>query len=347
MKFNAVAAPHVANSRDIAQIMREVIYALIPGTLAMAWYFGPGVLVNILIASVVALASEAAVVKVRGRDPRPLLMDGSAIVCAWLMALALPPLAPWWIPAIGAGFSIVIAKQLFGGLGYNIFNPAMAGYCALIVSFPVEMTHWIPPRGLASDSLGLIQTLYFSFNNMPPTGVSWDAITQATPLDRMHTELSMMRTIDEIRTNTLWGNFGGRGWEWIANWYLAGGLWLAYRRIIDWRIPLAVTLGLLSIAGLFYFSDPNTHPFPAFHLFSGGAMLGAFFIATDPVSASTTPLGRWVYGIGIGVLIFIIRSFGSYPDGVAFAVLLMNSAVPLIDRYTLPRPFGHRRRDER
>jgi len=343
MNFKIATAPHVVHGPPVARIMRQVIYALIPGTLAMSWFFGPGVLINIAIASAAALVSEAAMLKLRRRDPLVPLSDGSAVVCAWLLALALPPLAPWWLPAVGAVFAIVIAKQLFGGIGYNIFNPAMAGYCALIVSFPVEMTRWLPPRGLPAESMGFLETLFFSFNGQLPAGFSWDAITQATPLDRMTTELSMMHTMEEIRASPLWGSLGGRGWEWAANGYLLGGLWLAYRRIIDWRIPTAVIGSLLAMASAYYFADPDTHPFPAFHLFSGGAMLGAFFIATDPVSASTTPLGRWIYGAGIGVLIFILRSFGAYPDGVAFAVLLMNAAVPLIDRYTVPRPFGHRR----
>lgn len=152
----------------------------------------------------------------------------------------------------------------------------------------------------------------------------------------------MMRTIEEIRASPLWGDFGGKGWEWVANWYFVGGMWLLYKRIITWRIPVTMLGSLLITAGLAYIADPGSHPFPAFHVFSGGAMLGAFFIATDPVTASATPVGKLIYGAGIGVLTFVIREWGDYPDGVAFAVLLMNMAVPTIDRYTKPRAFGQR-----
>jgi Na+-translocating ferredoxin:NAD+ oxidoreductase subunit D len=301
------------------------------------------VLINLAISAAVAVAAEALMLYARQRDPLPALTDGSALVCAWLLALALPPIAPWWLTAIGSAFAIVIGKQLFGGLGHNLFNPAMAGYAALIVSFPDAMTRWLPAAGVTDVPLGFLDTLYTVFNGHPPTPHSWDAITQATPLDALRTGLAQMQTLAEIRNTPLWGRLGGRGFEWIAGAYLLGGLWLLYRRLIDWRIPLAVLLALFTIAGTFSLIDADIHPSPFFHWFSGASMLCAFFIATDPVSASTTPLGRWIYGAGIGLLIFLIRSFGVYPDGVAFAVLIMNSAVPLIDRYTVPRPFGHRR----
>ncbi len=325
--------------------MRQVLYALAPGTLAMIWYFGWGVLFQILIAIAVALAAEAIVLKVRGMPLRPFLTDYTAVVTAWLLALGIPPLVPWWVATIGAAFAIVIAKHVYGGLGYNLFNPAMVGYAVVLISFPAAMTLWPPPSMLSDHGPGILQSAQIIITGHLPAGATWDAVTMATPLDAMRTELGMMHTIQEIRARPLWGDFGGRGWEWIANWYFLGGAWLLYMRVITWRIPVAMLGGLLAIAGLFYLADPGSHPFPAFHVFSGAAMLGAFFIATDPVTASQTPTGKLIYGAGIGLLTFVVRTWGGYPDGVAFAVLLMNMTVPTIDYYTRPRAFGqHRRR---
>ena len=217
----------------------------------------------------------------------------------------------------------------------------MVGYVALLVSFPVEMTRWLPPSMLAETHLGLSETAVTVFTGRLPPDLTWDALTMATPLDTMRTQLSLNLMIEEIRVNPLWGDFGGRGWEWIGNWYLLGGFWLLYKRVIGWQIPVAMLGSLTVIATFFYIADPDVHPFPAFHIFSGGAILGAFFIATDPVTASTTPTGRLIYGAGIGLLTFIIRTWGGYPDAVAFSVLIMNLAAPTIDHYTRPRVFGH------
>jgi Na+-translocating ferredoxin:NAD+ oxidoreductase subunit D len=342
MRFQTSTSPHHTTNNSVGRVMRQVLYALAPGTLAMIWYFGSGVLFQILIAIVVALASEAAMLAARGRPMQPFLGDYSAVATAWLLALALPPLAPWWVAATGAAFAIIIAKHIYGGLGYNPFNPAMVGYAVVLVSFPSEMTLWPPPAPLAGEDLHLLQTLSVILTGNLPHGMHWDTLTMATPLDAMRTGRDMMRTVEEIRASPLWGDFGGKGWEWVANWYFVGGMWLLYKRIITWRIPVTMLGSLLITAGLAYIADPGSHPFPAFHVFSGGAMLGAFFIATDPVTASATPVGKLIYGAGIGVLNFVIRAWGGYPDGVAFAVLLMNMAVPTIDRYTKPPAFGQR-----
>ncbi len=344
MEFKTTTSPHTRTANSVAKVMQQVILALIPGTIAMAWYFGWGILFNLVIAITVALAAEAAMLFARKRPLQPFLSDYSAVVTGWLLALALPPLTPWWVTSIGASFAIVVAKHLYGGLGYNPFNPAMVGYVLLIISFPVEMTVWIPPNMLAETRLGLLQTANLIFTGNLPQGLTWDAITMATPLDTMRTQLGLNHMIEEIRSSPLWGDFGGRGWEWVGNWYLLGGFWLLYKRVIDWHIPVGMLGGLILIASIFYITDHDIHPFPAFHVFSGGAILGAFFIATDPVSASTTPRGRLLYGAGIGILTFVIRSWGGYPDGVAFSVLLMNLAAPTIDYYTKPRAFGHRRK---
>ncbi|MGB5252525.1 MAG: electron transport complex subunit RsxD [Sedimenticolaceae bacterium] len=346
MQFATTSSPHLSGPQSVTRVMGMVLLALLPGTLAMFWYFGWGVLINILIAVAAAVAAEAAVLKLRGRAVGPVLIDLSAVVTAWLMAIALPPLLPWWQTFLGSAFAIIIAKQLFGGIGFNPFNPAMAGYVLLLVSFPVTMTRWLPPDVLSSGALSLIDSLHITFSGTPPLGQTWDAITSATPLDQMRTQLSQNLMISEIRESPLWGDFGGRGWEWIGNWFLIGGLFMIWRRVISWRIPASMLGALILVSGLFWAIDANTHPFPAFHVFSGGAILGAFFIATDPVSASTTPRGQLIYGALIGLLVFIIRTWGGYPDAVAFAVLLLNMAAPTIDYYTQPRIFGQREHED-
>jgi electron transport complex protein RnfD len=326
--------------------MGLVLVALIPGTLALWWYFGWGVLINIALATLTAVAAEASMLRLRGRAPGPVLIDLSAVVTAWLLAIALPPLLPWWQTVLGSAFAIIVVKQLFGGIGFNPFNPAMAGYVLLLVSFPVSMTRWLPPEVISGEGLSLVESLGVVFTGALPPGTTWDAISSATPLDQMRSELSDNRMISEIRQSPLWGDFGGRGWEWVANWFLIGGLFLLWQRVISWRIPLSMLGALVLVSGLFWAIDPETHPHPGFHLFSGAAIVGAFFIATDPVSASTTPRGQLIFGALIGVLVFVIRSWGGYPDAVAFAVLLMNMAAPTIDYYTQPRVFGQRERDD-
>lgn len=341
MRYPSITSPHGHGPNSVAKTMLWVILALIPGSLAMIWYFGWGALVNILLASATAVACEALALQLRGRPIGPVLADMSAVVTALLFALTVPPLLPWWMTVLGVAFAILVVKQLYGGIGYNPFNPAMAGYVLLLISYPVEMTAWLPPEMLNSHPLDIGQTLAVIFTGSLPPGLQWDALTMATPLDSMRTQLDMNLMISEIRQSPLWGDFGGRGWEWVGNWFLLGGLVLLYKRVISWHIPLSMLGGLLVIAMLFHFLDQETHPFGLFHLFSGGAILGAFFIATDPVSACTTKKGQVIYGAAIGVMVYIIRTWGGYPDAVAFAVLLLNMAAPTIDYYTQPRVFGH------
>ena len=340
MKFITETSPHTFKPNSVQRIMLDVLLALVPGIIAMVWYFGWGTLVNIIIAVITAVTSEALVMKMRGRDITPVISDLSAVVTAVLLALAIPPLLPWWMTVLGTAFAIIMVKQLYGGLGYNPFNPAMAAYVLLLISYPSQMTSWLPPVMLNQHPLDFVQTLSIILTGSLPTGLSWDAISSATPLDEMFTRLDLNQMISEIRQSALWGDFGGKGWEWVNNWYLLGGLFLLFRKVISWHIPVSLLLALLTLSGLGYIIDPATHPFPAFHIFTGGVMLGAFFIATDPVSACTTKKGQLIYGAMIGAMIFIIRSWGGYPDAVAFAVLLMNMAAPTIDYYTKPRVFG-------
>jgi len=208
------------------------------------------------------------------------------------------------------------------------------------------MTHWVPPLLEDYTLLTFTETLRVIFLGELPLTYGWDAITMATPLDTIKTQLGLELSINEIETHkeygSMFGSVGGFGWEWVNGLFLATGIYLCIKRIIDWRIPAGVIAAILVLSNLFALYDYASFTPPTFHLFSGGIMLAAFFIATDPVTAATTTKGRWLYGAGIGIFIYIIRTWGSYPDGIAFAVILMNMAAPLLDYYTMPRAFGHR-----
>ena len=280
----------------------------------------------------------------RGRPPESALSDYSALVTAALLAFALPSLTPWWVTGTGALFGVVVAKHLYGGLGFNIFNPAMAGYVVILVAFPMHLNLWVAPRmgDIDYEFLTILQTLTYTLTGILPDALSYDEVSRATPLDVMKSGLNSMRTTVEIRSLPIMGDFGGVGWEWIGNFIAIGGFWLMIRKIIRWQIPVGVGIGLLIPAGVMWLVNPGTQPSPGFHMFGGAAILCAFFIATDPVSAATSPRGRLIYGLGIGFLIYAIRTWGSYADGVAFAVIIMNMAVPAIDYITRPQIVGHR-----
>jgi len=343
VKFVRHEAPYLAPKADVASMMQQVLFALVPAALAHVWYFGPGFVFNLIVASAFCIAGEAIMMRIRGRRPATALSDYSALVTAALLAFALPSLTPWWVTATGALFGIVVAKHLYGGLGFNVFNPAMAGYVVVLVAFPTHLNVWVAPRmgDIDYQYLSILQTLNYTIMGALPDGLTIDAISRATPLDAMKSGLNNMRTIVEIRALPLMGDFGGRGWEWIGNLTLLGGIWLLIQKIVRWHIPAGVGVGLLLPATIMYMVGPDSHPGPAFHLFAGSTILCAFFIATDPVSAATSPKGRFIYGIGIGILIYAIRRWGAYSDGVAFAVLLMNMAVPAIDYLTRPHIVGH------
>jgi electron transport complex protein RnfD len=342
MHFDTSPPPQWHSSATVGRMMRTVLYALAPALLAHVWFYGPGILLNITVALLAAVLAEAACLRLAGKPVAPFVADGSALVTAVLFAFCLPPLCPWWVTAIGIVFGIAVAKHAYGGLGYNLFNPAMAGYVLVLVSFPDLMTVWPAPDIGDLDYVrpNFAATIQYCLTATLPDGLTADAIARATTLDSTKEGLGLMRTMDEIGVNPVFGDFGGAGWEWIGNFIAMGGFGLLLLGIIRWHTPAAVLTGLLGMASLAWLLDPDTHPSPGFHLFSGGAMLGAFFVATDPVSSPTTARGRLVYGTGIGVLTWLIRAFGSYPDGIAFAVLLMNLAVPLIERYTRPRIYG-------
>lgn len=317
---------------SITRIMLNVIIALVPGIIAYVVFFGWGIILNIIVAVITALVTEIFILRLRKRPIKPFIMDGSAVVTAILLALALPSLAPWWLTFIGVSFAIIVGKHLYGGLGYNPFNPAMIGYALLLVSFPLEMTVWLQPDNNISFAQNLNYVLHSSLNNI-------DTMTMATTLDTVKTQSGLGLSITEIQSNypAIFGQFAGKGWEWINLMFLVGGLWLLYKRVISWEIPTAFLISFAVMSVIFYSSTDTS---PLFHLFSGATMLCAFFIATDPVTASTTTRGRLIYAAGIGIFAYIIRMWGGYPDGIAFGVLLMNMAAPTIDYYTRPKAFG-------
>ncbi|MDJ0833851.1 MAG: electron transport complex subunit RsxD [Gammaproteobacteria bacterium] len=336
--MSTLSSPFVTPSAGTNRMMLNVLIALIPGTLAYIWYFGVGLIVNLVFAIGFALLFEALILWLRKRPLKPYLSDYSAVVAGWLFALCIPMHSPWWLIAVGMAFAMIAGKHLYGGLGFNPFNPAMVGYVVVLISFPQQMTTWFLPITVSGEAMNLVEAFSYSlgFSDLQ----QWDALTMATPLDQYKTNLGLNMMVSEIRQSPVFGDFGGVGWEWIANWWFLGGLYLLYTKTIRWHIPVSMLGAVLLFALIFYVMDPDSIASPGFHLFSGGVMLGAFFIATDPVSASTTNKGRLVYGCMIGTLVYIIRSWGGYPDGVAFAVLLANMCVPLIDYYTQPRVYG-------
>ncbi|HIG64415.1 MAG TPA: RnfABCDGE type electron transport complex subunit D [Methyloprofundus sp.] len=331
MQFSTSCSPFLPANTSVHRVMRQVLIALIPAFTAMFWLFGYTVLLQLLLASSTALLAEVICLRLRKRPVKIHLMDLSALVSAVLLALAIPTIAPWWVSTCGALFAIIIGKQVYGGLGYNPFNPAMTGYVFLLISFPQQMTAWQAPDIFIS----LADALHVIFSGT----ATIDGLSSATLLDSIKTAGASTALLTEI-PSTSTGLLAGAGWELISMAYLLGGLWLLYRKVISWHIPVAVLLGIFMPAGINFFLDANAASSPVFHLFSGASLCGAFFIATDPVSAATSNTGRLIYGGLIGLLSYIIRYWGGYPDGIAFAVLLANLAAPSIDYYLRPKPVN-------
>lgn len=344
MIFRIASSPYTHNQRQTSQIMRCVLLAMIPGVIVQSWFFSWGSIVQLLLAALTAWGAEAVVLKLRNKNIRATLADNSALLTGALLAISIPPLSPWWMVVVGSAFAVIIAKQLYGGLGQNPFNPAMIGYVVLLISFPLQMTSWLPSCDIAATHPDFIDTLQMIFLghtatshdiNMWRLGV--DGISQATPLDTLRTSLHSGQKTGEIMHA---GSLAGAGWQWVNLAYLLGGLFLLWQRVIRWHIPLSFLLSLLFCATLGWLYSPQTLAAPSFHLLSGATMLGAFFILTDPVTAPATAYGRLIFGALAGLLVWLIRSFGGYPDGVAFAVLLANITVPVVDYYIRPRLYG-------
>ncbi|GMG87188.1 electron transport complex subunit RsxD [Biformimicrobium ophioploci] len=338
MALMHASSPHTAQPQTSANIMQLVLAAMVPGIVALVAYFGVGVLFNLALCGLTALASEALMLKLRGRPIGFYLRDYSALVTAALLAVALPPYCPWWIPVVGTATAIILAKQLYGGLGFNPFNPAMVGYVVLLISFPVEMTLWVAPATVEHGLPDIEEAFSLVFGNYQV-----DGFTMATPLEIVrHNNSIIMSQLYNEEPVLAKGSIAGAGWEMVNLAFLVGGLYLLYRKVFTWHAPVGMLAALFLLSTVFYDSGSSlSEGSPLLHLFSGATMLGAFFIITDPVSSATSTRGRLYFGIGVGILVFVIRVWGSYPDAVAFAVLLMNFAAPLIDNYTLPRTYGH------
>ena len=308
--------------------MHITLLALLPGFTVFAWHFGIGVLLNVAVASLTAVIGEALVLKLRSL-PLSSLADGTAALTGALLGLCLPPLLPFWMVAIGAGFAIVFGKHLYGGSGNNVFNPAMVGFAMLIISFPLAMSHWPAPFSTNSGFTDA-GTSFTTKLNTSAAQEHYDGITAATPLDAY--KFRIASTNDEFFSVSGTQETNWQTWASINLAFLMGGLFLLYRKLIPWQIPASflVTLGVLSL--VFYDGGSSASlGSPAFTLFTGASMLTAFFIATDPVTSPGHRVGLLVFGAGVGLIVFIIRSWGAYPEGVAFAILLMNATAPLID----------------
>ena len=320
------AAPHLKGRDRVPTIMWNVVGSLVPLVAAAGWFFGVSALLVVLAAVAGAVLTEHMI----GR--RGTIADGSAAITGILLGLTLPAGMPLWMPFLGGVFAIGIGKLLFGGLGFNVFNPALLGRAFLQAAFPVAITTWPKVGGsfwaLRGDNFAL-----------PFAGArATDAITAATPLGLFKFEHQLTAT-----GSLFFGNVGGSLGETSALLILLCGGWLALRRFLDWRIPTSILATVALFQGALHWADPARYATPLFMLCSGGLMLGAVFMATDMVTAPVTKLGRWVFGATIGVVVVVIRVWGGLPEGVMYAILLSNALAPVIDRATQPRVFGARR----
>ena len=336
-------SPHAHAVNSVSRIMATVMLALVPATLFGFWLYGWPAVYLWAVALLAAGVGEAAMLKLQQRAVKPAILDGSGVLTAWLLALSLPPWAPWWIAVVGALFAVIVGKQVFGGLGQNVFNPAMAARVMLLISFPLEMTTWTPPM----SQPGMLESLAVTFG-----GMQLDAVSSASLLGHVKTEFSRGLDLQQALAGhyaplqALWGQRSGSLGEASALLILVGGVFLMARRIISWHAPVAMLVGVALPALLMSLIAPDHYAGPLVHLLSGGVMLAAFFIVTDPVTSPNTAVGQLVFGLGCGLLTYVIRTWGAYPDGVAFAVMLMNAATPIIDRYMKPRIYGRTRKGE-
>lgn len=338
-------APYAHAWGSVGDIMHKVMLALLPATLFAFWSFGWPAFFLWLTTVSAAMGWEALCVWLAGKRIKPKLFDRSAMLTGWLLALSLPPWAPWWTGVTGSFFAIVLAKQVFGGLGSNPFNPAMVARVALLISFPVTMTQWVNALPLSTAGIDFVQGLQITFGGTLP---AIDGMASASVLGGMKAELSKLGHLPELDgLFTAWqsavGLRPGSLGESSALLILLGGIWLTRHYIIGWRIPLSMLAGVLVPAVLCWLINPQLYASPLVHMLSGALWLGAFFIATDPVTSPTSNAGQVIFGLGCGFLTYVIRTWGGYPEGVAFAVLLMNAVTPLIERATPPRIYGRDR----
>ncbi|TCO71617.1 RnfABCDGE type electron transport complex subunit D [Rhodovulum euryhalinum] len=339
-----VSGPHTHRVFTVSRTMLAVIGALTPATVFGLYQFGWPAIFLFLVTVLSAWAFEIACLWVAGRPVASFARDGSALLSGWLVAMTLPPYAPWWVGVLGAGIAIVIGKHLFGGLGQNLFNPAMVARAMLLVALPVQMTTWVAPVGLMNGP-DFWQGLAITFSGAQ----DFDAVSSASTLSLVKSQLDagasmaqIMPDLADLRDRLI-GLVPGSLGETSTILLLLGGLALISMRIITPVIPLSVLGTIAALSGLCWLIAPDRFAPPVLHLTAGSTMLCAFFIATDYVTSPVTAMGKMIYGIAIGALIFVIRTWGSFPEGVAFAVLLMNACTPLIETYVRPRVFGRTR----
>jgi electron transport complex protein RnfD len=346
--MSSISSPMQFAARQTATIMQQVLLAATPAILISTWFFGYGLILNLLVSSVLALALEALALKARGLPIKYHLADSSVLVTALLFAVAVPPGSPWWLLGMGIGFAVALGKHVYGGLGHNVFNPAMAGYLFLLLAFPLEMTTWHLSEaalnlGSSASPLGLsalLQNLQLTFPFLA-NSLDIDGLAMATPL--IESKMSVQSAINRALAEELpvLSRSAETGWEWINIAYLVGGLFLLARRVISWHIPFSIIATVICWSDFFY-SDGSSSVVgtPYLHLFGSATMLGAFFIATDPVSAATSNPAKIAYGIIIGSSIYAVRVWGSYLDSIAIAVLFGNFLAPLLDHFFRPRIYG-------
>lgn len=343
------AAPYAHSTANVTRTMGLVMLALTPSTLYGFYIYGWPAIFLFLLTMVTALAAEALSLMLMRRPVGLTLMDGSAALSGWLVAATLPPWAPWWVAVLGGLIAIIIGKQIFGGLGQNVFNPAMVARVMLLVSFPVELTRFVTPRPLFSEGApGFMDSLAIVFGKAP----QFDAMSHASVLDQIRTALKEGGNVpaalaEHYEPMALFiGSTPGSLGETSGLLILLGGLFLIYKRIITWHTPVAMIVSIALIATIMNLIDPARYPGAVYHVLSGALLLGAFFIATDYVTAPGTNTGRLIFGAGCGALVYVIRTWTVFPEGVAFAVLLMNALTPVIDFYIKPRIFGRTRSGE-
>ena len=321
-------SPYLHDTASTPKIMWEVNITLIPIILG-AWYiFGLGAFLVTVFATLGCVATEYAFAK---GDKLKTIRDGSALITGLLLGLCLPPGFPLWMAFIGGVVAIGMGKAIWGGLGQNVFNPALVGRAFLQAAFPTAITTWSTPDGGWGSLRGT--NLAFPFYQ----GTTVDAVSTATPLSQMKFEQTFAATSD-LAMGTVAGSVG----ETSGILILLAGIYLIIRKIINWRIPVSILGTVVILSAVFWFINPEKYPSPDFMVFSGGLLLGAVYMATDLVSSPITPKGIWIYGVGIGILVVLIRLFGGLPEGVMYAILLMNAATPLLNRFTKIKPYGYR-----
>jgi electron transport complex protein RnfD len=323
--LNVSPSPHLSSPETTRRLMYGVVIALIPALAASVYYFGMGAIIVTLTSVLSCVAVEYLVQKFILKT-KPSVNDGSAVVTGLLLAFNVPSNLPIWIIIIGAVISIGVAKMTFGGLGSNPFNPALVGRVFLLISFPVQMTSWPVPSGFRTGYL--------------------DAVTGATPLgiltEGVKAGESVASLMEKVPTHMqlFYGYMGGSMGEIAAAALILGGIYMLWKKIISWHIPVSILVSVALFTGILWLADPTKYADPGFHLLTGGIMLGAIFMATDYVTSPMTHKGMIIYGVGIGVITVLIRTWGAYPEGVSFAILIMNAFVPLLNMYIKPKRFG-------